>query len=175
MIDDLPPSPDEIAQEITKRQEEENIVTFAQIKEVFEQAMPSREAAPLDEQDVKRRIEEANRELENEGFTATDLLHSAVIVFEQQRYYEVSKLFFYTESVYDNLCKVIVDSTAVSQGIKNALGPFSDVGFPKTISIDEPTKSIKISLYDKKTYIKIVIDISYFSGKNLAFISHFQY
>lgn len=173
MISDLPPTPEQVVYE--EQQKQMKPVTFEDLKQVFEQALPSREAAPLDISDVRTRVQEANKKLEEEGFNTADLLHSAIIVFEQQRYYEISKLFFYTENVYDNLCKTIVESNAVSNAIKSALVPFNDVGFPKSVSVDLPVKSIKISLFDKQSFIKIAIEITYFSGKTLTFISHFEY
>ncbi len=145
------------------------------LRELFNQVSPTPTAAPLDHADVRKRIEEANLDLTKDGYENKDLLHSSIIIFEQQRYYDAARLYLYTEKIYEDLTSIINNAAIIDDRIKRAIPEFSNVGYPRTISIDEPPKSIKISILDRDASIEVEIIISYFTGKELKFCSFFQY
>lgn len=148
--------------------------TVEDVREIFNALAPLPTAAPLDAEDVKNRIDSATKSLDEESKTNENLLYSSMVVFEQQRYYDVSRLYLYGEQVYDKLTGDIHRSPGIEERVKKALGVFSDVAFPRTISIDEPPESVKIAVFDKNTFIEIEISINYFTGKMLTYLTRFQ-
>lgn len=154
---------------------EDAVSSVEEIRALFDSVSPVPTAAPLDPEDLRQRVEDANKVLEKEGNENPDLLHSSMIVFEQQRYYDVTRLYLFTEKAYENLTTIIGNATNVPENIKKAIGPFSNVAFPRTIDIDEPPQSIKVSILDRDSMVEVEIIINYFTGKQLKFSSFFQY
>lgn len=148
--------------------------TIEDVRRIFDTLAPVTVAAPLDEEDVKNRVASATQHLDEESKRNESLLYSSIIVFEQQRYYDVSRLYLYADQVYEKLTTDIHNSSGIEPRVKKALGVFSDVGFPRTISIDEPPESVKVGVFDRQTYIEVEINIRYFTGKFLTFITRFQ-
>lgn len=151
-----------------------NPTSLEEIKSLFDSAIPVRNAAPLDERDVKLRVQEAERELTKIANESSDLLDSAFVVFEQQRYYDVTRLFLYAEYIYDNLCKKI-DEADIPLVVKEALPDFSTLGFPRSLDVDLPAKSVKTSVFNKGSYLMIEIELAFYPNNVKTFITHVRY
>ena len=147
--------------------------TYASMHKLFKEAIPTKEALPLDPEDVARRVAQANQELVQQGTRASDLLDSVMAVFEQQRYYDATRLYMYAEKAYEGICKNI-SNAAVSGRIKQGLVDFSEIGFPRTIEIDNPPLNIMAAIFNKETFLLVEITIEYVNGLKRKFMTEVQ-
>lgn len=144
------------------------------IKKLFDSVNPVRQANTVSDEDISKRVSGATSSLIKQAERDPTLLDSAIIIYEQPCSYDVSRYFLYTESLYENVCKRI-HSANVDIKIKKALVDFSDLGFPRSSNITAPSKSIRVSVFDKGTYLEIEIHMEYYTDIERTFISKIQY
>lgn len=127
------------------------------------------------EKEVNTIVATIEEQLTQLAMTNESLVHSATNVFKELRYYDAIRLRQYAEHVYNQLLKLIGESTNIPMVVKGNLPPFSNISFPMVIDSNALPTQLTVSIFHKEPVIEIVIDINVRSGKNMSFASRFKY